>query len=754
MHHKYRPLRTLLLLTMLLTYNLLHTPLSAQTIDVIPKPNQIQYGEGTCPLTETIFPTFIGVSPTEKSLLIDAFTQKGFILKKNGTPIQLHLSQTDKPTSPEQYQLNVQPHHITITAPHQRGLFYGIQTLIQLRDNAETTGQIPTLTIQDSPAFGYRGLHLDASRHFLSTDYIKQQLDWMAYYKLNTFHWHFTDGPGWRIEIKKYPLLTQVAAWRTHADWKAWWATNPRKYLDITQNDTAYGGYYTQQQAKEIVAYAQQRNITVIPEIEMPGHSEEVLAVYPHLACSGKPYTQSEFCVGNEETFVFLENVLQEIIDIFPSEYIHIGGDEADKRHWKTCEKCQLRMKQENLKDVDELQSYLIKRIEKYLNQKGRKLLGWDEILEGGLAPEATVMSWRGEEGGIKAAKAGHDVIMTPGEFCYFDAYQSDPATQPQAIGGYLPIEKVYSYYPIPKVLTPKEGRHILGVQANVWTEYMPTESHVAYMTYPRLLALSEVAWTAPQHKSWNDFKRRLNRHIPHLKANGINTFMLSDRVEMTHQVDSLQQTIGVALKTEKYGKQIRYTLDGTSPTPHSTCYTTPIEIADSAILTAQLFDDQQPIGTPINKRFDYHKAIGKKVIYNIPVNRYYPAGGESALNDGKLGGLSHGDGRWQGFMTGGMDVTIDMGSIQTIRTIQANFLQAIGPWIYFPKEVLISTSTDGKTYTTLSRIPTRIDEKTDGTLFQMFGWQGTTSARYIRYQALPNSIEGGWVFLDEIVVW
>lgn len=750
MHHRYRSY----LIAIVLLYTMSNLCFS-QTINIIPKPNHIQYGKNKSTLSDTLQLTSDGLDTAEKSQLTDALTRQGFTIASKGTKIHLiRQKQKDKTRSKEQYQLLVQEDGITITAHHQRGLFYGIQTLTQLRDYKQKTAYIPTMTISDTPAFDYRGLHLDASRHFLSIDYIKQQLDWMAYYKLNTFHWHFTDGPGWRIEIKKYPLLTQIAAWRTHKDWKKWWATSPRKYLDITKNDTAYGGYYTQEQAKEIVAYAQQRNITVIPEIEMPGHSEEVLAVYPQLACSEKPYTQSEFCVGNEETFVFLENVLQEIIDIFPSKYIHIGGDEADKRHWKTCEKCQRRMQQEQLKNVDELQSYLIKRIEKFLNKKGKKLLGWDEILQGGLAPEATVMSWRGEEGGIKAAKEGHNVIMTPGEFCYFDAYQTDPATQPQAIGGYLPLEKVYSYYPIPNVLNEKQSKHILGVQANVWTEYMPTESHVAYMTYPRLLALSEVAWTKPNNKSWEDFKRRVNQQIPHLKANGVNAFTLSEKVEITHQVDTLQHDILLTLKTEKYGKKIHYTLDGTPPTIHSPIYRSPLQITDSAIVSAQLFDDQQPIGTPTTKRFDYHKAIGKKVIYNIPVNSYYPAGGESALNDGKLGGLSHGDGRWQGFMTDGMDVTIDLGEVQPIHTVQANFMQTIGPWIYFPKEVVIATSTDGKNYKTLKRIPTMIDEKVDGTLFQIFGWNGETTARYIRYQALPNKIEGGWVFLDEIVVW
>lgn len=507
-------------------------------------------------------------------------------------------------------------------------------------------------------------------------------------------------------------------------------------------------------EARELVRYAAERHITVIPEIEMPGHSEEVLAVYPHLSCTGKPYTSSEFCIGNEQTFEFLENALTEIIDIFPSEYIHVGGDEASREHWEKCSKCQARMKAEGLKSEAELQSYLIKRIEKFLNSKGRRLLGWDEILDGGLAPNATVMSWRGEQGGIDAVKSGHDAIMTPGEFCYFDSYQANPGTQPEAIGGFLPIEKVYSYNPVPAVLSEEESRHILGVQANLWAEYISTEQHVEYMLYPRVLALAEVAWTQPENKSWTDFRLRVNNAIPQLQSKGYNTFTLSDEVSFTHDTDSAANAVSVTLSTEKAPVEIRYTTDGSQPNTQSSVYADPIQVKDSAIVTAQLFSDEKAIGSAITRRFDYHKAIGKSVKYNIPVNQYYPAGGEKALINGLMGGLSHGDGRWQGFMTNGMDVTIDLGSSQSINSVCARFMQSIGPWIWFPKEVVISVSDDNKTFTELSRVKNTVSEKEPGTLFQNFGWQGTANARYISYKAVPNGIKGGWVFVDEIVVW
>ena len=308
----------------------------------------------------------------------------------------------------EGYLLVIDSRGVMIKASHFGGLFYGVQTLSQLLEfNSNSGASLPYIEIEDSPRFAYRGFMLDVSRHFFPLEFVKKQIDLMAHYKLNTFHWHLTDGPGWRLEIKQYPELTNMAAWRTHETWKEWWATSPRKYVK-EGSPGAYGGYYTQAQARELVQYAAKKNITVIPEIEMPGHSEEVLAVYPHLSCTGTPYTSSEFCIGNEDTFTFLENVLDEVIDIFPSQYIHIGGDEASREHWRECPKCQARMQTEGLQDENELQSYLIKRIEQYLNSKNRRLLGWDEILEGGLAPDATVMSWRGKEGGIKAVKSGH----------------------------------------------------------------------------------------------------------------------------------------------------------------------------------------------------------------------------------------------------------------------------------------------------------------------------------------------------------
>lgn len=415
----------------------------------------------------------------------------------------------------------------------------------------EGAWSVQATAIQDSPRFEYRGLMLDVSRHFRSKEFVKKQIDALAYYKLNRLHLHLTDAAGWRIEIKKYPLLTELAAWRPEANWKRWWNEGGRKYCRFDAPG-ASGGYYTQDDIRELVNYARERHITIIPEIEMPAHSEEVLTAYPELSCSGEPYKNADFCVGNEKTFTFLEDVLTEVMELFPSQYIHVGGDEAGKAAWKTCPKCQKRMKDEQLDNVDELQSYLIHRVEVFLNAHGRKLLGWDEILQGGLAPNATVMSWRGEQGGIDAVKSGHQAIMTPGSHCYIDSYQDAPYSQPEAIGGYLPLEKVYSYNPIPASLTPDEAKLIYGVQANLWAEYIQTDEHCEYMIYPRILALAEVAWSAPERKSWTDFRPRALKAVGYLQSKGYHPFDL--KKEIGNRPEAAQPIQHLALgKTVKY---------------------------------------------------------------------------------------------------------------------------------------------------------------------------------------------------------
>lgn len=422
----------------------------------------------------------------------------------------------------EGYVLNINRSGVTLKSRTEQGLFYGMQTLLHLI--AVQGKNLPQLEITDYPRFPYRGLHLDVGRHMFPPAFIKRYIDLMSRLKFNRFHWHLTEDQGWRIEIKKYPKLQEIAAWRDETI--VGHAGKSNAY-----DGQRYGGYYTQEEIRDIVRYAAERYITIIPEIEMPGHSRAALAAYPNLGCTGGPYTvattwgvfEDVYCAGKEDTFTFLQDVLDEVMELFPGTYIHIGGDEVPKKRWKACKACQQRMKSEKLKDEHELQSYFIQCIEKYLNSKGRQIIGWDEILEGGLAPNATVMSWRGEEGGIAAAKQQHTVIMTPGNWCYFDHYQASPETEPLAIGGFTPVEEVYSYEPMPASLTEAEQKMILGAQGNVWTEYMKTPEHVEYMVYPRALALAEVVWSPKEKRNYDDFLDRLKQMQPWLDALKIN---------------------------------------------------------------------------------------------------------------------------------------------------------------------------------------------------------------------------------------
>ena len=510
-------------------------------IAIIPKPQYMEVNEGQFKLNAD---TIIITSESAVADLVVSYLQPatGFDLKNEPESdaetniIVLELSD-EASNNPEGYQLIVTPDAITITAPQASGLFYGVQTLRQLlpapimaQDPAENIEwAIPALLITDEPKFVWRGLHLDVGRHMFPVEFIKKFIDMMVLYKYNTFHWHLTEDQGWRIEIKKYPKLTEIGAFRTETPIPE----------DRNRGDgKPYGGFYTQDEVREIVAYATERFITVVPEIEMPGHVVAVLAAYPELGCVGEGYevrtrwgiAKDVFCAGKEAPFELMEDVLTEVLDLFPSEFIHIGGDECPKDRWKECPDCQARIKELGLEDEHALQSWFIRRIETWLNERGRRLVGWDEILEGGLAPNATVMSWRGSQGGIDAANAGHDVIMSPNTYCYLDYYQGeDLESEPAAIGGYLPLKHVYQFEVIPADIDPKKAHHILGGQGNVWTEYIPTSEQVEYMAYPRSLAIAEAVWTYPEDRDYEKFEARLKQHLPHLDAMNVNYRPLGD---------------------------------------------------------------------------------------------------------------------------------------------------------------------------------------------------------------------------------
>ena len=611
--------------------------------------------------------------------------QKSGEYRFEGEPKMKYVALPEGRMPAESYRLKVDKKGVTITSSDPAGAFYAQQTLNQLISDAEGQKSIPYCEIYDYPRFPYRGVHFDVSRHFRSVDFLKKQIDAMAMYKMNRMHIHLTDAAGWRLQIDAYPRLASFAAWRPQHQWKDWWAGN-RHYAE-EGDPGAYGGYYTKDDMRELIQYAHNHHIEVIPEIELPGHSEEVLAAYPELSCTGKPYTQGEFCVGNEETFTFLETVLDEVIDLFPSEYIHIGGDEANKEHWKKCPKCQARMAEEGLQSVDELQSYMIKRIARYVESKGRKVIGWDEILDGGLAEGAAVMSWRGTEGGIKAMEMGHDVIMTPGRYCYLDHAQDAPFKEPESIGGYLPLDSVYVYEPIEPSMPQDKVGYLKGVQANLWTEYVVTDEHAEYMYWPRTIAIAETGWSQPEKKDLADFRRRVQLALDCLKNKGYAIFDLAS----------------------EYGER---------------------KLAQTGL---------------------DHKAKGCKVIYNRPIQDWYQAAGEKTFTDGVIGGWTYSDNRWQGFLSD-IDVTVDLGTVQTVSYVGGTFMQLIGPGVFMPSKVDILVSEDGENFTLVATVWNDVPVTTPDLLFKDFSTICDCKARYVRYHAYRSTMRG-FLFLDEVVV-
>lgn len=714
------------------------------SIQLIPRPAAITYGAGQARLPKTLT-----VSSSAPELLRAGLGKKYTVkTKAKGAHIRTRIDASLP--GKEAYRLSITPKGIELVGKDEIALKQGSQSLLQLLDQYGTT--LPQLSIADSARLGYRGVMLDVSRHFMSADMIIRLLDEMARYKLNRFHWHLVDGGGWRFPSEKYPLLTKKAAFRTEKDWDKWWQ-HDRRFVD-EGTPGAYGGYYSKDDIRRVLRHADSLGITVIPEIEMPGHSNEVFAAYPELSCAGEwKFDSSDVCIGNEQTFRFFEDILDEVMALFPSKYIHIGGDEAEMKHWKECPKCQERMKKEGLKDEHALQSYMIHRIEKYLNSKGRKLIGWDEILMGGLAPDATVMSWRGEEGGIQAAKAGHDVILTPGSPVYLDFYQREANGEPRANGGFNTLEKVYAYNPMPKELTEAEGKHILGAQANLWTEYVLDEKHAEYMLFPRIIALAEVTWTPQQERRYSDFIGRMEKQLPRLLGRGINAYPLK-RIAAHTLVDQTKKQVAITLDSERPTTAIRYTTDGSEPTANSPRYQgQPIASSDSILLVARFFDGDKKLDIPeLRYRADYHKGIGAKLTYNgMTWNERYPAAGEVTLLDGVRGTPTYLDKLWQGF-TSDLDVTIDLGRVQELHHVLAKFMQERIHGVVLPGEVEVLVSEDGKNYRSMGKQTNEVPESHMITHFQTYSIPMQTKARYVRLVAKRQPCKG-FLFTDEIVI-
>ncbi len=732
-------------------------------INLLPKPVEMEVKRGIFTLSAK---SSISVNENNGRLLeIRDFAKKiiaertGFQLKEGESKgIKLEISEIPE-VGNEGYLLNISGAGIIIKANNPAGLFYGIQTLRQMLP-VETANQVvmPFLEIKDYPRLVWRGLHLDVGRHFFSVDDVKRYIDLMAMYKINTFHWHLTEDQGWRIEIKKYPKLTEVGGWRKKVGFEA----NQEKGLNV-DDGKPYGGFYTQEEVKEIVEFARLRNVTVIPEIEMPGHSMAALVAYPEYYCFPDDklevrtvggVSDGVYCAGKEETFEFLEGVLDEVLELFPSEVIHIGGDEAPKRNWKRCPLCQKRIKDEGLKDEQELQSYFIKRIEKYLNSKGRRLVGWDEIMEGGLSEAATVMAWRGVTPGIEAAELGNDVIMTPGIPFYISRPQSiNKVTKHE--GSVSTMRDIYEFNPVPKEFSPDDGKHIIGVQACQWSESTPNRRILEYKVYPRAIALAEIGWTPQEERDWDDFYSRVEQHLPQLSFYGVEYGQRSYDVKINVVPGEDRKKVFAEFITEVPDK-IYYTTDGSEPTENSLVYNGNLEIKESGTIKARMFRPDGSAGRLATQEVTFHKALGKKVNYNIPYSAKHDGGGYYAMTNGLKN-------NWQGFEKRDVDLVIDLGEVTEFNKIETNWWYDINDWVFRPLEVTYEVSDDGESFTTIYE-STHVNARNvyDKGILNLSKNIENGHARYIRVRAKNQMVNptwhssaGGatWLFIDEVIV-
>lgn len=748
--------------TFLVFFILLSNLMFAQNqLNVIPYPQKVEFLQGEFAIPHTfVLSSSLPKEETEYfkkrmgSQLEFQYTQKGGGIHLTNSVIP---SGIDAEQKKEYYSLEISPKQIHIKSYTRQGYFLALQTLIQIIDQYKDTEKIPMMKIEDQPKFTWRGMHLDVCRHFFTVDEVKQYIDYLAMYKLNTFHWHLTDDQGWRIEIKKYPKLTQIGSKRKESMIGA--------YVDNTFDGKPYGPYfYTQEQIKDVVKYAKERHITVVPEIEMPGHALAALSAYPELACTKGPFESATkwgvfddvFC-PKEETFTFLENVLDEVMKLFPSQYIHIGGDECPKTRWKECAHCQELIKKNNLKDEHGLQSYFIQRIEKYINSKGRKIIGWDEILEGGLAPNAAVMSWTGVNGGIEAAKAKHFAVMTPGSYCYFDHYQGDPQSEPNAFGGFTPLDKVYSYNPIPAELNAEQAQYILGVQANLWTEYILNFKQVQYMIFPRLMALSEVGWGTSDPKNYKNFENRVINHFKILDKMNVN--YAKSIYNISGKVIPLNNGIAYELSTSQNPNGIRYTLDGSTPTIKSQEYQVPVAIPGSLTVKSAYFEDGQLKSAVSSQEFTVSKSTGKTIILEQQPSENYSFGGAFTLVDGIIGNVKKLGKTWLGFQGKDVIATIDFDKKTDFSEIYFNTLENKGSWIHLAKSAKIYISDDNKEFKIIKEIGKEDIQNAKGKIQLKLGKQ---SAKYLKVMienagiipaGNPGADSKAWLFVDEISV-
>jgi hexosaminidase len=777
--------------TIVLAFCVLFSSALYSQLNIIPQPAEMNLGKGTHKFKTPLQIVFDEPAKKSAEFLAD-YLKRFYNVNSKLTPssgpgrdayyIMLKTGVTGRKG---EYELKIDK-FLSISGDEE-GVFYGVQTLIQMLPPHVSNNQIelPYVTIKDYPRFGYRGMHLDCGRNFMSIDFIKKYIDYLALHKMNYFHWHLTEDQGWRIEIKKYPRLTEVGAWRN--------GTIIGRHPGMGNDNKKTGGFYTQDQIKEIVKYASDRYITVIPEIEMPGHGSAAIAAYPSLSCfpdeptknyfpkngkwagdsTGKQVQQAwgvysdVFCAGKEETFKFLQDVIDEVVQLFPAKYIHVGADECPKSNWKRCPNCQKIIKDNNLKDEHELQSYFVQRMEKYINSKGKTLIGWDEILEGGLAPNAVVMSWRGEAGGIEAAKQKHQVIMTPTTYVYLDYSQSENEDS-VVIGGNLPVEKVYSYDPVPKELNEEQAKYIMGAQGNVWSEYMNNPRKVEYMIFPRLTALSEVLWSPKEKKNWDDFEKRLQVQFKRYdlwKANYSRAYYdLKATVIPTENFDGVLWKLetknpSAQIKTVSHFAGRSYELrfnEGVN-------YTTPIHVKTTQLVAAIAMVDGKAMSNPISQTILFNKATGKKITLTTQPSPTYKGDGAFTLVNGiqNENGLSKSK-QFLGFSGTDCEAVIDLGKEEKITNVIIHCLRESGSWIYRPLTVEVFISSNGTDFTSAGltddfKIKTKGLET--GTMKVEFAEK---NSRYVKvviknWGEIPSGNPGegnkAWLFVDEIEI-